>query len=224
LKAESLIIGKSPIVKSLLSFIEKASKSDLNVLILGETGVGKELEAMAIHDSSNREDKPFIKINCGNLNDNLLESKLFGHRKDAFKGAFIDRPGLIESANGGTFFFDEIGDVNPYLQEAVANFKKAGLIDYVDARLADAHELVPRLSGPFDFVFCDADKDWYPEYLKAAWPKLAVGGCFTAHNVLDRMSGIREFLDYASSLTDGETTIDHSSGSGISMTFKLSGK
>jgi len=122
------------------------------------------------------------------------------------------------SKTGGKLITIEI-DEDRY-REAVANFKKAGLSDYVDARLADAHELVPRLSGPFDFVFCDADKDWYPEYLKAAWPKVEVGGCFTAHNVTGWMSGIREFLDYARSLADGETTIDHSSGSGISMTFK----
>ena len=122
------------------------------------------------------------------------------------------------SKTGGKLITIEI-DEDRY-REAVANFKKAGLSDFVDARLADAHELVSRLPGPFDFVFCDADKDWYSNYLKAAWPKLEIGGCFTAHNVLDRMSGIREFLDYARGLTDGETTIDRSSGSGISMTFK----
>lgn len=126
------------------------------------------------------------------------------------------------SKTGGKLITIEI-DEDRY-REAVANFKQAGLSDYVDARLADAHELVTRLPGPFDFVFCDADKDWYTDYMKAAWPKLEAGGCFTAHNVLDRMFGIREFLDYARSLVDGETTIDHSSGSGISMTFKRSGR
>lgn len=110
------IIGKSAAIRSLLSFIEKAAKSDSNVLILGETGVGKELAARAIHDRSYRKDKLFLKINCASLNDNLLESELFGHRKGAFTGAFFDRPGLIESANGGTFFFDEISDANLYLQ------------------------------------------------------------------------------------------------------------
>jgi len=109
-------------------------------------------------------------------------------------------------------------------RQALANFRKAGLADFVDARLADAHELVPRLAGPFDFVFCDADKDWYPDYLKAAWPKLEAGGCYTAHNVLGWMSGIEEFLEFARSLPDAETTIDRSSGSGISMTFKRAGK
>jgi caffeoyl-CoA O-methyltransferase len=126
------------------------------------------------------------------------------------------------SKTGGKLITIEIDEDR--FREAVDNFKKAGLGEYVDARLADAHELVPRLQGSFDFVFCDADKDWYTEYLKAAWPKIAVGGCFTAHNVTGWMSGIREFLDYARSLPDGETTIERASGSGISLTFKRSGK
>jgi len=78
---EPLIIGKSPAIKNLIAFIKKAAISDSNVLILGETGVGKELAAKAIHCESNRKDKPFIKINCGNLNENLVESELYGHRK-----------------------------------------------------------------------------------------------------------------------------------------------
>lgn len=113
---EPLIIGKSAAIKNLLSFIEKAAKSDSNVIVLGETGVGKELVAKAIHKASNRKDRPFLKINCGNLNENLVESELFGYRKGAFTGAFIDKCGLIEAANEGTFFFDEIGDISPYLQ------------------------------------------------------------------------------------------------------------
>ncbi|RPJ00371.1 MAG: methyltransferase, partial [Candidatus Aminicenantes bacterium] len=72
-------------------------------------------------------------------------------------------------------------------REAVANFREAGLDAYIDARLADAHELVPALPGPFDFVFCDADKDWYKNYFVAVLPKLTVGGVFTAHNVSERM-------------------------------------
>ena len=70
-------------------------------------------------------------------------------------------------------------------EEALANFREAGLAKYVDARLGDAHELVPALPGPFDFVFCDADKEWYENYLKAVLPKITVGGCFAAHNVSD---------------------------------------
>lgn len=126
------------------------------------------------------------------------------------------------SKTGGKLITIEI-DEDRY-EQAKENFKRAGLSDFVDARRADAHELVPRLAGPFDFVFCDADKEWYPDYFKAVWPKLATGGCYTAHNVLGWMPGIEEFLAYARSLPEAETTIDRTSGSGISMTFKTAGK
>jgi Nif-specific regulatory protein len=114
-----IIIGKSVAIKKLLSFIKKAARSDANVLVLGETGVGKELVAKAIHCMSNRIDKPFVRLNCGNLNENLVESELFGHHKGAFTGAINDRPGLIEIANSGTFFFDEIGDMDLSLQARI---------------------------------------------------------------------------------------------------------
>jgi caffeoyl-CoA O-methyltransferase len=104
---------------------------------------------------------------------------------------------------------------------ALANFKAAGLSDYIDARLADAHELVPKLEGPIDFVFSDADKGWYANYLKALWPKLAPGGCFTAHNVSGRMSGIREFLQALEQLPDAKTMIDRKSGAGLSISCKV---
>jgi transcriptional regulator with PAS, ATPase and Fis domain len=113
---EPLIVGKSAAIRELHYFTKIAAKSVANVLILGETGVGKELAAKAIHCRSNRKEKPFVKINCGNLNENLVESELFGHRRGSFTGAFIDKPGLIEAANGGTFFFDEIGDISMGLQ------------------------------------------------------------------------------------------------------------
>jgi caffeoyl-CoA O-methyltransferase len=109
-------------------------------------------------------------------------------------------------------------------RQAVATFREAGLSDYIDARLADAHELVPQLPGPFDFVFSDADKEWYPQYLAAVWPKLVPGGMFTAHNVTMRGSGIRAFLDALNQLPDGETTIDRSSSAGISITRKTRAK
>ena len=106
-------------------------------------------------------------------------------------------------------------------REAVANFAAAGLSSYIDARLGDAHEIVPRLDGPFDFVFSDADKEWYPQYLEALWPKMKVGGCFTAHNVTMRSPGILSFLEAAKRLPDGETTIDRGSTSGVSVTCKV---
>ena len=107
-------------------------------------------------------------------------------------------------------------------QTALANFKEAGLAGYIDARLGDAHEIVPALSGPFDFVFSDADKDWYKNYFVAVWPKVVPGGCFTAHNVSGRNAGggIREFLAHLKTLSDGDTAIDRSSSAGISITCK----
>ena len=110
------IIGNSQPIKKLLEFIKISSKTDANILILGNTGVGKELAAMNIHLHSHRKDNPFKKINCANLNKNLLESELFGHKKGAFTGAVDNKTGLIEEANLGTFFFDEIGDIPLILQ------------------------------------------------------------------------------------------------------------
>jgi len=106
--------------------------------------------------------------------------------------------------------------------QALDNFKKAGVSEYIDARLADAHQLVRELEGPFDFVFSDADKGWYTNYLKDVLPKLEIGGCFTAHNVSMRTTGIQEFLDYLKSLPNLDTTIDNSSGSGVSISYKRS--
>jgi len=107
-------------------------------------------------------------------------------------------------------------------KRALANFKEAGLSDYIDARLADAHELEEELKGPFDFVFSDADKDWYKNYFIALAPKLEVGGCFTAHNATNTGSeGIREFLDYVKGLANFKTTIDTTSRAGISISYKI---
>jgi transcriptional regulator with GAF, ATPase, and Fis domain len=113
---EPFIIGKSPTIREIREFIQRSALSDSNVLILGETGVGKELVARRIHYESPRKAEPFVKLNCTSINESLFESELFGHRKGAFTGALFDRPGLIESARAGTLFFDEIGDISPYIQ------------------------------------------------------------------------------------------------------------
>lgn len=113
---EPIIIGESTPIENLRVFIKKTALSDANVLLMGETGVGKELAAKMIHSLSARSGEPFIQINSANLNENLLESELFGHKKGAYTGAYFDRLGLIEEAQGGIFFFDEIGDISPYLQ------------------------------------------------------------------------------------------------------------
>jgi predicted O-methyltransferase YrrM len=113
-------------------------------------------------------------------------------------------------------------------REALENFEAAGLSDYIDARLGDAHEIVPALEGPFDFVFSDADKGWYKNYLDAVLPKLEVGGCYTTHNV-SRGRGRRgrggsgSYLEYLLSLPNMETTVD-SRGGGLSISYKKSEK
>jgi caffeoyl-CoA O-methyltransferase len=111
---------------------------------------------------------------------------------------------------------------------AVENFKQAGLSEYIDARLADAHALVKELKGPFDFVFSDADKDWYKNYFIDVDPKLNVGGCFTAHNINSRgmgggNSGQGVFLDYVKSLKNYETSVN-SNGGGMSISYKRAEK
>lgn len=105
-------------------------------------------------------------------------------------------------------------------QKALQNFEAAGLEAYIDARRADAHQLVKELDGPFDFVFLDADKEWYTQYFKDLDPKLVKGGCFTAHNASNAYAGIRQFLEYVRSRSDYETSIDRSSSSGISISYK----
>lgn len=103
---------------------------------------------------------------------------------------------------------------------ALKNFEAAGVAPYVDARLADAHQLVKELPGPFDFVFSDADKEWYTRYFKDLEAKLVVGGCFTAHNVLDGFAGVGEYLDYVRSRPNYTTTIERTSRSGISVSCR----
>lgn len=122
------------------------------------------------------------------------------------------------SKTGGKLITIEI-DKKRYV-EALANFKKAGVSDYIDARLGDAHELVPALEGTYDFVFCDADKGWYKNYFIAMEPKLVIGGCFVAHNTNMRSSDIREFLDYIQNHKRFTTTFDKSSRSGMSISCK----
>jgi caffeoyl-CoA O-methyltransferase len=126
------------------------------------------------------------------------------------------------SKTGGKLITIEI-DKERYVQ-AKANFKKAGVDKYIDARLADAHELVPQLPGKYDFVFSDADKYWYKNYFIDLAPKLEVGGAFTAHNTAMRISGIRDFLEYVESLDNYETTFARNSRSGISISIKKAEK
>ena len=115
-KFENGIIGCSAIVKNLNNLVEIASKNDLNVLIEGESGTGKNLIARAIHNLSNRRGGPFVSLNCSAYPESLLESELFGYKKGAFTNAYKDKPGRFALAGNGTIFLDEIGDVPLHLQ------------------------------------------------------------------------------------------------------------
>jgi formate hydrogenlyase transcriptional activator len=110
------IVGDSPVLLETLALVEQVAPTDSTVLLLGETGTGKELIARAIHDSSPRKDRPLVKVNCGALSAGLVESELFGHVKGAFTGALADRDGRFKLANGGTLFLDEVGELAPETQ------------------------------------------------------------------------------------------------------------
>ncbi len=110
------IVTRSPAMIRILENLPKIAATKANVLIMGESGTGKELIARAIHNLSPRRDQPFVTVNCGGLPETLLESELFGYKKGAFTGATSDRIGLFQSADKGTIFLDEIGELSPLLQ------------------------------------------------------------------------------------------------------------
>lgn len=122
------LIGKTPSMAKVKVLIEKVAPTNSTVLILGETGTGKELVARALHDNSTRADNPFVAINCGALPESLIESELFGHRKGAFTGADDHRVGLFEVANGGTIFLDEIGELPKSMQAKLLRVLESGEI------------------------------------------------------------------------------------------------
>lgn len=109
-------VGTSPAIRKLVETIQLVAKTDVTVLITGETGTGKDLSARMMHELSNRAGKPFVTVNCPAIPENILESELFGYRKGAFTGAAEDKEGLFHTARSGTILLDEIGDISPVLQ------------------------------------------------------------------------------------------------------------
>ncbi|MCY3871116.1 MAG: sigma 54-interacting transcriptional regulator [Gemmatimonadetes bacterium] len=122
------MFGQSDAMQAIYRFIERAAKSDIPVLVQGETGTGKELAARAIHYNSRRKDQRFLSQNCATLSPELLQSELFGHKKGAFTGATEDHMGIFEAADGGTVFLDEIADAPPQLQRSLLRVLQEGEI------------------------------------------------------------------------------------------------
>lgn len=120
------IVGNTPSMQRVKKLIDRIAPTDSNVLILGETGTGKELVARRIHQLSRRAHMPFVAVNCGALPESLVESELFGHRKGAFTGADAPRKGLIEVANGGTLFLDELGELDKTMQVKLLRVLESG--------------------------------------------------------------------------------------------------
>src|SRR3989440_10408382 len=131
------LAASSPAMREVMKTIDLVAPTDLTVLIEGESGVGKELVANSIHQRSSRRDRPFIAINCGVLQENLLESELFGHEKGAFTGAHADHQGLFEIADGGTLFLDEVGEMGQDLQ-----VKLLRVLERSEFRRVGGHKLI----------------------------------------------------------------------------------
>lgn len=127
------IIGRTPIMQSLYEHIESVASLDTPVMILGESGTGKEMVAKALHETGSRASKPFIKVNCAALSENILESELFGHVKGAYTGADSDRVGRFEAAHKGTLFLDEIGDIPLSVQVKLLRVLEERMIQRVGA-------------------------------------------------------------------------------------------
>jgi transcriptional regulator with PAS, ATPase and Fis domain/NAD-dependent dihydropyrimidine dehydrogenase PreA subunit len=125
---ETNIVGQDTRTLEVIKLIHQVGPTPTTVLIRGESGTGKELTARAIHEKSQRADKPLVTVNCTTLTDSLLESELFGHKRGAFTGAIADKRGLFEAADGGTIFLDEIGDITPKLQAELLRVLDSGEI------------------------------------------------------------------------------------------------
>jgi two-component system NtrC family response regulator len=160
LEGSQQLIGATPSMQKVRMLIERVAPTGSTVLILGETGTGKELVARSLHEHSTRVDMPFVAINCGALPETLIESELFGHRKGAFTGADDHRVGLFEVAHGGTIFLDEIGELPKAMQAKLLRILESGEIRrvgenkpiMVDVRVVCAtHRNLPEMVAAEDF-------------------------------------------------------------------------
>src|SRR5918912_273571 len=146
----SEIIGTSTALQAVFRLVEKVAPTSTNILIQGESGTGKELIARAIHHNSPRSERPFVAVNCGAIPETLLESELFGHTKGACKGAMTNKLGLFRSAEGGTVFLDEVGEITPAMQVRLL-------------RAVQEHEVTPvGSSAPIEFdarIICATNRD-----------------------------------------------------------------
>src|SRR3954468_9463018 len=129
--ATSVLLGESVTTVALRRSIEMAARSSAKVLILGETGVGKEVVARSIHNASARRGQPFVPVNCSGIPETLLESELFGHMRGSFTGAYRDKAGLVRQADGGTLFLDELGEMSLRMQAMLLRFAESGEIQPV---------------------------------------------------------------------------------------------
>jgi transcriptional regulator with PAS, ATPase and Fis domain len=134
------MVGRSRAFNAMLELMQRVAPADTAVMLQGESGTGKELVARAIHDNSDRSDKPFVVVECSGLTETLFESELFGHERGAFTGAHVRKIGLVESAQGGTLFLDEVGDVPLSLQVKLLRLLETGTyrrVGSTEARQAD---------------------------------------------------------------------------------------
>jgi transcriptional regulator with GAF, ATPase, and Fis domain len=134
-----LLLGQCPEIARVHENIRIAARTDANVLIVGETGVGKEIVARLIHESGSRQSRSFVALNCAGVPDSLLESELFGHVRGSFTGAYRDKPGLAATAHHGTLFLDELGEMSLRMQAMLLRFAETGEIQRVGADRSDPH-------------------------------------------------------------------------------------
>jgi len=212
------IIGSSRAIKNVFSLIDQVAGKDSIVLLLGESGTGKELVARAIHRKSNRFERPFIKVNCGVLNESLLESELFGHEKGAFTGAVRLKKGRFELADTGTLFLDEIGDISAAMQIKLLRVLQEGEFERVggeqtihsDVRIISAtnkdlqklvaqekfrEDLFYRLSViPINLPTLRARKEDIPQLIDYFLDKLSIKNHLSSKKISDE--GIKLLIDY----------------------------